>query len=196
MPTVLLLTATEANLSIITNSSPMLLPLYTWWKYRRVWGEGADDYVSRLRGSNEHDDSERLAGRQGDGGDRHRSAVENLVNGVPLETIYGVDHVHFTATVIRGNRDSIKMTTNPSHNNNNNDSSNKRQKKNKKKTQASLSKTTMDDEDDGEDPYGDASSESESTRRLPNNAQTTGHAHHEGIQIETKWSITEETVGR
>lgn len=190
MSTVLLLTAMEANLSIITNSSPMLLPLYTWWKYRRVWGEGADDYVSRLRGSTEDDEGDEdergTPGVQSGGGkNRHRSAVEDLVNGVPLETIYGVDHVHFTATVMRGSMNSIKMTT----------PQKRRQQKNDKKSKRGPPSETTEDDDDDID-YGDASSESESTRRLPRNAQMiTGHAH-TGIQIETKWSITEETVKR
>lgn len=161
----------EANLSMITNSSPMLLPLYTWWKYRRVWGEGADDYVSRLRGGAEHGDEHPSPGRRA--GARKRSVVENLVSGVPLETIYGVENVHFTATVVRGDkRDSIKMTT----------------QKRRQKERRRPSKTT---DDGGGGDEEDAASGSESTRRLSRNAQMTGHA---GIQIETKWSITEETV--
>lgn len=198
MPTALLLTAIEANISIVVNSLPMLLPLYTWWKHRRFWGEGADDYVSRLRGVTESgrgaDDNEEGITQGRPAGGRNRSAVEDLVNGVPLETIYGVDHVHFTATVVRGGGDTenskaagetIKMKTimrtrsgrRKNHH-----------RGHKKRTFSDV--TDMDAGDD--DDYECNASESESMRGLPGHAQRTGHA---GIQIETKWSITEETVG-
>ncbi|KAL2287690.1 hypothetical protein FJTKL_05058 [Diaporthe vaccinii] len=126
------MTVLEANLSILCNSLPMLLPLYSYWKQRRFGGEGEDEYVSRLRGDSQSH--------------RHEHLVEDLTNGIALETIYGKDNVHFTTTVGRG--DSSRRTN------------------------------YEQSEDDGSD--------SESTRRLPRNAQA--------ITIETKWSITEETV--
>lgn len=126
------MTVLEANLSILCNSLPMLLPLYTYWKQRRFGGDGEDEYVSRLRGDSQSH--------------RHEHLVEDLTNGIALETIYGKDNVHFTTTVGRG--DSSRRTN------------------------------YEQSEDDGSD--------SESTRRLPRNAQA--------ITIETKWSITEETV--
>lgn len=132
MVIVTFMTVLESNLSILCNSLPMLLPLYTYWKHRRFGGAGEDEYVSRLRGDSQSGRNEHL--------------VENLTNGIPLETIYGKDNVHFTTTVGRGDRP--------------------------RRTNYEQS------EDDGSD--------SESTRRLPRNAQA--------ITIETKWSITEETV--
>ncbi|POS74049.1 integral membrane protein [Diaporthe helianthi] len=132
MVVVTFISVLEVNLSILCNSLPMLLPLYAYWKHRRFGGGGEDEYVSRLRGDS-------LSGR-------HEHLVENLTNGIPLETIYGKDNVHFTTTVGRGD---MSRRTNYEQS-----------------------------EDDGSD--------SESTRRLPRNAQA--------ITIETKWSITEETV--
>ncbi|KAK2604951.1 hypothetical protein N8I77_007841 [Diaporthe amygdali] len=132
MVTVTFLSVFEVNLSIFCNSLPMLLPLYTYWKNRRFGGDGEDEYVSRLRGDSQSR--------------RHEHLVEDLTNGIPLETIYGKDNVHFTTTVGRG--ESSRRTN------------------------------EEQSEDDGSD--------SESTRRLPRNAQA--------ITIETKWSITEETV--
>lgn len=78
----------EVLLSILCNSLPMLIPLYVYWKNRRIGGDGEDEYVSRLRGPS--------ASRQ------HTFLVEDLTSGLPLETIYGQNHIHFTATVGRG----------------------------------------------------------------------------------------------
>ncbi|ROW12370.1 hypothetical protein VMCG_00673 [Cytospora schulzeri] len=124
----------EVQLSILCNSLPMLIPLYAYWKNRRVGGDGEDEYVSRLRGSS--------ASRQ------HAFLVEDLTSGLPLETIYGQNHIHFTATVGRGEP-----------------------------------REPMNEQCGGGD---EDHSDSESTRRLPWNAQA--------ITIETKWSITEETA--
>ncbi|KUI64460.1 hypothetical protein VM1G_00653 [Cytospora mali] len=129
MAMAIFLTNLEVHLSILCNSLPMLIPLYAYWKHRKFGGAGEDEYVSRLRGSS--------ASR------RHQFLVEDLTNGLPLETIYGQNGIHFTATVGRGEpRSPIRARS----------------------------------EDDSWD--------SESTRRLPWNAQA--------ITIETKWSITEE----
>ena len=87
MVIVTFMTVLESNLSILCNSLPMLLPLYTYWKHRRFGGDGEDEYVSRLRGDSQSG--------------RHEHLVENLTNGIPLETIYGKDNVHFTTTVGR-----------------------------------------------------------------------------------------------
>lgn len=184
MPLIMLLTTMEANLSIITNSTPMLLPLYTWWRYRRVWGEGADDYVSRLRGDDNDHNTRSASHARGARGAKHPEGqsqwrmVEDIVSGVPLEAIYGVDHVHFTTTVRRGGGGG-------SSRNNSGDSG--------IKMTATRTRTRSNGEQDRDDDRdGDVDlSDSESTWRLPRNAQATGHA---GIQIETKWSITEETV--
>lgn len=78
----------EVLLSILCNSLPMLIPLYAYWKNRKFGGDGEDEYVSRIRGSS--------ASR------RHAFLVEDLTSGLPLETIYGQNHIHFTATVGRG----------------------------------------------------------------------------------------------
>ncbi|KAK7742033.1 hypothetical protein SLS53_004619 [Cytospora paraplurivora] len=123
------LTNLEVNLSIICNSLPMLIPLYATWKHRRCGGDGEDEYVSRIRGASTSRQREFL--------------VQDLTNGLPLETIYGKNNIHFTATVGRGEPRSAG--------------------------------NEQSDEDNWD---------SESTRRLPWNAQA--------ITIETKWSITEE----
>lgn len=136
----ILLTTLEANISIATNSLPMLLPLYSYWRYRKVWGQGEDEYVSRLRGDTPAAGADRA---------RHYTAVEDIVSGVPLEMIYGIDNIHFSVNIGRG---SMQMT--PSE--------------------------RPSDENDAW--------ESESMQVLSRNSQPTG------IQIETKWSITEETV--
>lgn len=69
----------------------MLIPLYSYWRYRKVWGHAQDEYVSRLRGDTAKP-----------GEPKQRSAVEDIVSGIPLEKIYGVDHIHFTVEVGRG----------------------------------------------------------------------------------------------
>lgn len=132
-----LMTNLEAHLSILCNSLPMLIPLYAYWKNRKIGGDGEDEYLSRIRGSSASASS---SSRQ------HAFLVEDLTSGLPLETIYGQNHIHFTATVGRGEPRSLE------------------------------------NEHCGEDDTSD----SESQRRLPWNAQA--------ITIETKWSITEETT--
>ncbi|TDZ25580.1 hypothetical protein Cob_v001633 [Colletotrichum orbiculare MAFF 240422] len=121
------LTVFETNLTILCNSLPMLLPLWAFWKHRRF---ETDEYVSRLGGNSQSC--------------KHEHLVEDLTNGIPLETMYGKNISHFTTTVGRG--DARRGSENDS----------------------------------------DCVSETESTRRLPRNAQA--------ITIETKWTIKEETT--
>ncbi|TEA20997.1 hypothetical protein C8034_v007457 [Colletotrichum sidae] len=121
------LTVFETNLTILCNSLPMLLPLWAFWKHRRF---ETDEYVSRLGGNSQSC--------------KHEHLVEDLTNGIPLETMYGKNISHFTTTVGRG--DARRGSENDS----------------------------------------DCVSETESTRRLPRNAQV--------ITIETKWTIKEETT--
>lgn len=123
------LTVLETHLTILCNSLPMLLPLWAFWKHRRF---ETDEYVSRLGGNSQSC--------------KHEHLVEDLTNGIPLETMYGKKMSHFTTTVGRG--DARRGSANDQ------------------------------DEDDVSD--------TESTLRLPRNAQA--------ITIETKWSITEETT--
>ncbi|TQN70370.1 hypothetical protein CSHISOI_05166 [Colletotrichum shisoi] len=123
------LTVLETHLTILCNSLPMLLPLWAFWKHRRF---EADEYVTRLGGDS--DQSSR----------RHKRLVEDLTNGIPLETMYGEKIVSFTTTVGRGESRRRPGT----------------------------------DDDDG--------SGTGSTAGLPGNA--------EGIRIETKWTISEETT--
>ncbi|KAK1705956.1 uncharacterized protein BDZ83DRAFT_594011, partial [Colletotrichum acutatum] len=129
MPVATFLTVLETNLTILCNSLPMLLPLWAFWKHRRF---ETDEYVSRLGGNSQSC--------------KHEHLVEDLTNGIPLETMYGKNDVHFTTTVI--GRGELRRRSNGT------------------------------DEDD--------ISETESTQRLPRNAQA--------ITIETKWSIVEETT--
>ncbi|GKT95354.1 integral membrane protein [Colletotrichum tofieldiae] len=123
------LTVHETHLTILCNSLPMLLPLWAFWKHRRF---ETDDYVSKLGGNSQSCKDKHL--------------VEDLTNGIPLETIYGEKIASFTTTVGRGESRRRPRTN-------------------------------------GEDK--DNVSETGSTSRLPRNAQ--------GIRIETKWSISEET---
>lgn len=55
----------------------MLLPLYSYWRYRKVYAEDQDEYVSRIR----------------DGGQSsanpHKFIIQSVANGLPLETIVG-----------------------------------------------------------------------------------------------------------
>lgn len=90
------LTVMEVNLSILCNSLPMLLPLYSYWRYRKFFGKGQDEYVSRVRGLTEKGDV--------------RYLVETVANGMPLETIYGKGDVHFTATVMTSGDPSQERT--------------------------------------------------------------------------------------
>lgn len=97
MDEVTFLTVLEANLSILCDSLPMILPLYSYWRYRKFYGEGEDEYVSRLGGTSSghpsRGDSAISSKLNGD------FILENVTNGLPLETIYGQNHVHFSATV-------------------------------------------------------------------------------------------------
>ncbi|KAI8170235.1 hypothetical protein K4K49_000179 [Colletotrichum sp. SAR 10_70] len=122
------LTVLETHLTILCNSLPMLLPLWAFWKHRRF---ETDEYVSRLGGSTQSG--------------KHDHLVEDLTNGIPLETMYGSNITHFTTTVGTG---GMRRGS-------------------------------------GNDGDSDVS-ETESTQRLPRNAQA--------ITIETKWSIKEETT--
>ncbi|OHE96854.1 integral membrane protein [Colletotrichum orchidophilum] len=82
LPAATFLTVLETNLTILCNSLPMLLPLWAFWKHRRF---ETDEYVSRLGGNSQSC--------------KHEHLVEDLTNGIPLETIYGKNEVHFTTTV-------------------------------------------------------------------------------------------------
>ncbi|KAL0943109.1 uncharacterized protein CTRU02_200995 [Colletotrichum truncatum] len=123
------LTVLETHLTILCNSLPMLLPLWAFWRHRRF---DTDEYVSRLGGNSQSC--------------KHEHLVEDLTNGIPLETMYGKSVSHFTTTVGRG-----------------------------------TSRRNSDNDQDS-----DSLSQTESTRRLPSNAQA--------ITVETKWSIKEETT--
>lgn len=125
------LTVLEVNLSILCNSLPMLLPLYSYWRYRKFFAEGEDEYVSRVRGGSEKRNE-------------RRHLVQSVANGLPLETIYGKDNVHFTATVIRGASLSQGRT----------------------EREQSVGRSASTPEDDG----GHWNEDSESTRRLSRNA--------------------------
>ncbi|TIC90444.1 hypothetical protein CH35J_011826 [Colletotrichum higginsianum] len=129
------LTVLETHLTILCNSLPMLLPLWAFWKHRRF---ETDEYVSRLGGDS------------GQSSRRHKRLVEDLTNGIPLETMYGEKIASFTTTVGRG--ESRRRRRRPGT------------------------------DDDG----GDDGSDTGSTAGLPGNA--------EGIRIETKWTISEETT--
>lgn len=69
------LSVLEVTLSVLCNSLPMLLPLYSYWRYRKVYAEDQDEYVSRIR----------------DGGQSsanpHKFIIQSVANGLPLETI-------------------------------------------------------------------------------------------------------------
>lgn len=87
----------EANLSILCNSLPMLLPLYSYWRYRRFYGEGEDEYVSRIGGGDNSLSTDVRAARE------QRRVFVNMTNGLPLEIdpLYGQDH-YFTTRVELG----------------------------------------------------------------------------------------------
>lgn len=116
MAELIYLTVLEANLSILCNSLPMLLPLYSYWRYRKFFGEGEDEYVSRLGGTSRGHHLHHSNGSHGGGGGggKHPNGefvLQNVTNGLPLETIYGQDHVHFSATVdARSQKSSRRMT--------------------------------------------------------------------------------------
>lgn len=163
----------EVNLSILCNSLPMLLPLYSFWRYRKVYGEGEDEYVSRVRGGSiaEADARDKL------------SVLKNVTNGLPLETIYGEDDIHFVATVgvgenasAGGRRGHHKSSGRPSRS--------KSKSKSKPKSHAARGGAG------GFERFDDDPWDAESAKRLSSDA---GPA---GIKIETKWTITEETRTR
>lgn len=139
----------EVNLTILCNSLPMLLPLYSYWRYRKFFAAGEDEYVSRVRGDGEGN-----------------YLVENVANGLPLETIYGKDHIHFTATVMRGDASSSSQGV----------ADGKHSLIRKGGGGGRARASTPEDE---EHWPGD----SESTRRLSRNAGV--------ITIETEWTIME-----
>lgn len=91
MAEITFLAVLEVNLSILCNSLPMLLPLYSYWRYRRFYDHMEDEYVSRVRG---------VTGRN------DQFLVEDVTNGLPLEIIYGKRNVHFEATIGADRRDS------------------------------------------------------------------------------------------
>lgn len=53
----------------------MLLPLYSYWRYRKVYAEDQDEYVSRIRNNGEA------------AANPHKFIIESVTNGMPLETI-------------------------------------------------------------------------------------------------------------
>lgn len=67
----------------------MLLPLYSYWRYRKIYAEDQDEYVSRIRDGSQASISRKFV-------------FEDVANGLPLETIYGKDHVHYTTAVGTG----------------------------------------------------------------------------------------------
>lgn len=152
------LTVLEVNLMILCNSMPMLLPLYSYWRYRRFFGAGEDQYVSQVAGDGQPLAHDRL----------HRtrtqlSLLKDVTNGIPLETIYGKEDIHFTSTVSAG--------PGPDHG----PSRSHTRPKSKRGTSRPSSERSEDNWD------------AESTRRLPRHMGPTGT-----IKIETEWTITEE----
>lgn len=146
----------EANLSILCNSLPMLLPLYSYWRYRKVYAVDEDEYISRIR--------------DGDEQPKHRTfAFEDVTNGLPLESIYGQNHVHFTTAVGSG---EVATGHNKGHT---------RTQSKSKKPGRRWKGDEFEDISDGE-----------STRRLGGNAGPPGGPS--GITIETRWTITEEMM--
>lgn len=123
----------------------MLLPLYSYWRYRKFFGAGEDEYVSRVRGDKGN----------------HSFLVQNVANGLPLETIYGKENVHFTATVMHAPPSSQDSSGEPKH------------------SMMMGRRASSPNNEGGHWLDGD----SESTRRLSRNAGV--------ITIETKWTITE-----
>lgn len=200
METGTFLAVLEVNLSILCNSLPMLLPLYSFWRYRRVYGEGEDEYVSRVRGDEERGNN----GGAGRGGAHARDLkldlLHNITNGLPLETIYGEDDIHFVATVGTGSPAPGAAAGGPgtARGHRKTRSGGSRTKKSNKKSKSRSRTRTRpgsgfgsgferfdDDDDDDED---EDESETGSTRNLSRDVGA-------GIKIETKWTITEETRG-
>lgn len=154
MGKIIFLTALEVNLSILCNSLPMLLPLYSYWRYRKVYAEDQDEYVSRIRDDNQMPSKPR------------KFVFEDVANGLPLETIYGKDNVHYTTAVGTGDGTGDTRGVSRGH----------------LKAKPSISKSIAGSMRGRgiHDPFSDAS-DAESARRVP------------GITIETKWTVTEET---
>lgn len=155
----------EAHLGIMCNSLPMLVPLYSYWRYRKFYGEGEDEYVSRLGGG---------VGAAGESAQQQqqRRVFVHMANGLPLELdeLYG-QRSFFMTRVERG--ESMTDDVNNTH-----------RRTPSKGTLRLGRKGTMDSFFD--DDLGD----SESTRRLQ--AQSGPSV---GITIETRWTIeTEDTV--
>ncbi|KAJ4391148.1 hypothetical protein N0V93_004764 [Gnomoniopsis smithogilvyi] len=91
------LSVLEVTLSILCNSLPMLLPLYSYWRYRKVYAADQDEYVSRIRNDGQAADNP------------HKFIIEGVANGLPLETIYGKANVHHTTVIGTGvNRSHLK----------------------------------------------------------------------------------------
>lgn len=154
----------EVNLSILCNSLPMLLPLYSFWRYRRVYGEGEDEYVSRVRGDEERNGAGAVARDKLD-------LLNNITNGLPLETIYGEDDIHFVATVGTGHGHGHGAAR----------GHHKTLSRSKSKSRGRPGRPGS-----GFERFDDES-DTESTRNLSRDVGPTG------IKIETKWTITEET---
>ncbi|CAN8097490.1 unnamed protein product [Discula destructiva] len=144
----------ECNLSVLCNSLPMLLPLYSYWRYRKFFAEDEDEYVSRIR----EGDRQPLQ--------RRVFTFEDVTNGLPLETIYGQENVHFTAAV--GPGETARRT--------------------KPKSSRPMWTTKSRRKAVG-DPFEDKS-DGESTRRLGCSAGSAG------ITIERVWTVREETMPR
>lgn len=71
------LSVLEVTLSVLCNSLPMLLPLYSYWRYRKVFARDQDEYVSRIRDGGQLSPSP------------HKYIIQSVANGMPLETIVG-----------------------------------------------------------------------------------------------------------
>lgn len=69
------LSVLEVTLMIFCNSLPMLLPLYSYWRYRKVFAEDQDEYVSRIRNGSQTPAAP------------PKSILEGVTNGLPLEMI-------------------------------------------------------------------------------------------------------------
>lgn len=77
------LSTLEVNLSIFCDSCPMVIPLITWYNGRYTDGMGHEDYLNSFADSR-----------------RHERIIDHITNGLPLDTIYGKDNVHYKATVV------------------------------------------------------------------------------------------------
>lgn len=134
----------------------MLLPLYSYWRYRKCYAEDEDEYISRIREADEPPK-------------RRAFAFEDVANGLPLETIYGQDHIHFTTFVGSVGPSTAHQRTRSK--------SRPRTKSTTRSESRPLEGTTLDD-----------GSDADSTWALGGNGSP------KGITIETKWTITEEVL--